>query len=444
MGTESSRKHSDNSELIRRRREHFAGSFLFYKDPVDIVRGEGIWLFDRQGNRYLDCYNNVASVGHCHPKVVEALSTQAATLNTHTRYLHQEIVDYSQHLASTMPPGLDVCLFCCTGTEANELAMRIARCVTGNYGAIILEHSYHGNSTLIGELSACTYPPDQRPDYVATVEPPNTYCGTFRRSQGADDGELARNYAQLAETAIAQLKEAEHGVAAFICDAIFDIQGTLDAPRDYFKLVYEKIRAAGGLCIADEVQPGFGRLGEHMWGFQHYDVVPDIVTLGKPMGGGHPVAGVVTSREIANKFMQSIIYFNTFGGNPVSAAVAEAVLSVIEEEDLQRNAREVGAYLRDKLDALAEKYTLIGDIRGRGLFFGVELVKDRDTLKPAYREARSIAEKMKDEGILIGSTGRFGNVVKIRPPLVFSKENADLLVEKLDKLLAEVTVESNG
>ncbi|MBW1642260.1 MAG: aminotransferase class III-fold pyridoxal phosphate-dependent enzyme [Deltaproteobacteria bacterium] len=438
MSTEGKHSHTDTNELLQRREKYFAGSYLFYKTPVEIVKGEGIWLFDKQGNCYLDCYNNVASVGHCHPKVVAALSEQAATLNTHTRYLNEKIINYSEHLASTMPTGLDVCLYTCTGTESNELAIRMARKITGNHGIIIMEHSYHGNSTLIHELSSCLYPLDECPDYVAMVEPPNTYRGSFRSSQSFNDAELAEKYANLIDAAIKKLVDAGHGVAAFICDAIFDSQGTLDAPSEYFKQVYEKVRAAGGLCIADEVQPGFGRLGEHMWGFEHYDVLPDIVTLGKPMGGGHPTAGVVTTREFADSFFQKAFYFNTFGGNPVSAAVAEAVLTVIEEEELQQNAHEVGSYLQDKLEKLAQKQPLIGDIRGRGLFFGVELVKDRETLEPAYKETRVIAENMKNEGVLIGSVGRFGNVIKIRPPLVFSKENADLLIEKLDKLLTEV------
>lgn len=431
-------KNSDTRELLRRREAHFAGSYLFYKNPIEIVRGEGIWLFDREAKRYLDCYNNVASVGHCHPKVVEALGRQAATLNTHTRYLHRKIIDYSAHLASTMPAGLEVCLYTCTGTEANELAMRMARKITGNHGVIVMEHAYHGNSTLIDALSACLHPPGECPDYVAMVEPPNAYRGSYRRVRGIGDAALAEKYARSIDTAIQQLETSGQGVAAFICDAIFDSQGTLDAPRDYFKRVYEKVRAAGGLCIADEVQAGFARLGDHMWGFQHYGVVPDIATLGKPMGGGHPVAGVVTRRDIADTFFQKAFYFNTFGGNPVSAAVAEAVLSVIEEEGLQQNAREVGTYLRDKLERLAENHPLIGEIRGRGLFFGVELVKDRETLEPAYRETRAIVEEMKNEGILIGAAGRFGNVIKIRPPLVFSKDNADLLIAKLDKVLAEI------
>ncbi len=434
MKTGSDQKKRTTDDLLERRQKHFAGSFLMYQSPVEIVRGEGVWLFDRQGTRYLDCYNNVASVGHCHPRVVEALSSQAAVLNTHTRYLNDKIVDYAAHLAGTFPEGLDVCLFCCTGTEANELAMRIARTVSGQNGAIVIEHAYHGNSTLIGELSTCTYSPTDLPSHVATIEPPNTYRGSFRRGET----DLAEKFASLADIAIKQLQDREQGVAAFICDAIFDTQGTLDAPADYFRQVYQKVHAAGGLCIADEVQSGFGRLGDHMWGFEHYDVIPDIVTLGKPMGDGHPIAAVVTSRDIADDFMQKVIYFNTYGGNPVSAAVAEAVLSVIEEEKLQQSARDVGFYLRKQLDALAGKHPLIGDIRGSGLFIGIELVKDQQTMEPAFIEAYTIADQMKDEGILIGSTGRFGNVIKIRPPLVFSKENADLLTQKLDKQLLEI------
>ena len=441
MGMEKSSH--DTSALLQRREEHFAGSYLFYENPVEIVKGEGIWLFDRQGKRYLDCYNNVASVGHCHPKVVEALYKQAATLNTHTRYLSEHIINYSEHLASTMPSGLELCLYSCTGTEANELAMRMARKITGNFGVIIMAHSYHGNSTLINELSSCLYPPHECPDYVAMVEPPNTFRGSHRSDQGLSDSDLAQNYARLIDSAIQKLNDAGHGVAAFICDAIFDSQGALNAPENYFERVYEKIRAAGGVCIADEVQPGFGRLGEHMWGFQHYHVLPDIVTLGKPMGDGHPVSGVVTSKEIADNFFQKAFYFNTFGGNPVAAAVAEAVLSIIEEEKLQQNAYDVGLYLLERLNELADQHPLIGHIHGRGLFLGVELIKNRQTLEPAHQEARDIAENMKNEGILIGSTGRFGNVIKIRPPLVFSKENADLLIEKLDKLLTEINPATN-
>lgn len=437
MNTPPNGQPSDTKVLMQRRKAHFAGSYLFYKAPVEIVRGEGIWLFDRGGRRYLDCYNNVACVGHCHPGVVEALCRQAAILNTHTRYLHPTIIDYSEHLAGTMPDGLNVCLYTCTGTEANELAMRMAKTITGNQGVIVMEHAYHGNSTLMNALSTCLTPPGGCPEDIAMVEPPNTYRGSYRRTQGLGEAEPAEQYGGLIDSAVQRLNDLGHGVAAFICDAIFDSQGTLDAPMNYFKQVYDKIRAAGGLCIADEVQAGFARLGDHMWGFQHYDAVPDIVTLGKPMGAGHPVAGVVTRAEIADTFFNNAFYFNTFGGNPVSAAVAQAVLSIIETEGLQQNARDVGAYLRNALEQLAGRHPLIGDIRGRGLFLGIELVSDQDTLAPAYKETRSIVEAMKNEGILLGAAGRFGNVIKIRPPLVFSRDNADLLADTLDKVLTD-------
>ena len=416
--------------LIRRRKRHLGGSMLFYRNPVHIVRGEGVWLIDAKERKYLDCYNNVACVGHCHPRVVDALCAQARLLNTHTRYLHEKVVDYAERLAATFPGDLAVCLFVCTGTEANELAMRIAQTVTAKRGAIVMENAYHGNSKLINELSTCAYNPDQRPDYVAAVEPPNTYRGPFR--SGDDAGE---QYAGLVDEAIGELNSNGSGVGAFFCDSIFDTQGTLEAPRDYFQRVYAKVRAAGGLCIADEVQAGFARTGEHMWGFEHYDVVPDVVTLGKPMGAGHPMAAVVTTAAIAEQFASSSLYFNTFGGNPVSAATGEAVLDVFEQEHLQENVRVVGDYLRGKLLALAAKHPLIGDVRGMGLFFGLELVRNQETREPASTEAPAIAERMRDEGVLMGATGRYGNVLKIRPPLVFSRANADFLAERLDRVL---------
>jgi len=419
--------------LLRRRKHHLGGSFLFYRNPVHIVRGEGVWLFDSRGRKYLDCYNNVASVGHCHPRVVEALCDQARLLNTHTRYLHEKVVDYAERLAATFPGDLAICLFVCTGTEANELAMRIARAVSGKRGAIVMEHSYHGNSTLITELSTCTYPAQRRPDTVAAVEPPNTYRGPYR-----DPADAGERYASLVDAAIERLDASGAGVAAFLCDSIFDTQGTLVAPPDYFRRVYEKVRAAGGLCIADEVQAGFARTGEHMWGFEHYGVVPDVVTLGKPMGAGHPIGAVVTTREIAEEFGKSNVYFNTFGGNPVSAAVGLAVLDVFEAERLQQNVQEVGRHLRDRLEALAREHPLIGDVRGLGLFLGVELVVDRESREPATVEALMAADRMREAGVLLACTGRAGNVIKIRPPLVFSRENADFLTETLDRVLRTV------
>lgn len=423
---------AENIDLIRRRQSQVAGSLLFYHDPVHIVRGEGVWLYDDKGRKYLDCYNNVASVGHCHPKVVAALTEQAGKLNTHTRYLHEGIVEYSEKLTGLMPEGLDVCYFVCTGTEANDLAMRIARAVTGKNGIIVMENSYHGNSTLIHEASTVGYPASDRPDHIVAVEPPNCYRGPYR---SGEHEELGPAYAELVGQAIATLDNRGQGVAAFLCDTIFDSQGVIEAPEDYFREIYKKVREAGGLCIADEVQAGLCRTGKY-WGFEHYGITPDIVTLGKPMGDGHPLAIVVTSREIAAKFAQHSFYFNTFGGNPVSMAVGKAVLEVCEEEAIAENARETGMYLREQLEVLAQRYPVIGDVKGKGLFQAIELVEDRETREPATKLASQLPDRMKQHGVLIGLSGRYGNTLKVRPPLTFSKANVDQLVLALDSVLS--------
>ena len=422
------RADTTNLDLIKRRQKHLGASLLFYHDPIHLVRGEGAWLYDADGRRYLDCYNNVASLGHCHPHVVEALCQQARKLNTHTRYLHENVVDYAEMLAERMPGDLNICMFVCTGTEANELAMRLARTATGKNGAIVVAGSYHGNSTLIDELSTIARPAEELSDHVVAVEPPNVYRGPFQ------EHDAGCRYADLVDDGIKELDGRGQGIAAFMCDTIFDTQGTLEAPKDYFKEVYTRVRNAGGVCIADEVQAGLCRTGR-MWGFEHYDVVPDIVTLGKPMGDGHPVAAVVTTPEIADAFAKSAFYFNTFGGNPVSAAVGRAVLEVIEEENITEHVAEVGAYLRQHLEVLADRHSIIGNVRGLGLFQGIELVEDRGTRQPATEIARDIPDRMRQEGILIGLSGRLGNVLKIRPPLVFTQEQVDLLIETLDRVL---------
>jgi 4-aminobutyrate aminotransferase-like enzyme len=430
---------ADDADLIRRRAAHLGGSMLFYRKAVHLVRGEGVWLFDRRGRRYLDCYNNVASVGHCHPRVVDALCRQARQLNTHTRYLHAEIVRYAERVVAMFPDGLDVCYFTCTGSEANELALRIARALTGRSGIVVMENAYHGNANLANEVSTCLPAPHGRPAYVAAVEPPNVYRGPFRDRERAGG-----QYAALAGDAVDALESQGAGLAAFLCDSIFDTQGTLEAPLDYFERVYTRVRASGGMCIADEVQAGLARTGNQMWGFGHYGVIPDIVTLGKPMGAGHPVAGVVTTREIAKEFSRRNVYFNTFGGNPVSAAVGNAVLDVMEEERLQENVCDVSAYLRRGLEELSQRHELIGDVRGRGLFFGIELVASRGTLEPAPAQATDVAERLLGEGILIGATGRHGNVIKVRPPLVFSRHDADFLLERLDAVLTTLETETGS
>ena len=419
-------------ELMRRRESAMGPTYrLFYENPVHLVRGEGVWLHDSDGQKYLDCYNNVASVGHCHPQVVEALTRQASTLNTHTRYLHDNVVSYAERLAATLPGELSVCMFVCTGTEANDLAFRIARTVTGNQGAIVMEEAYHGNSIVVTELSTAEYPASERPDYLVAIEPPNSYRGRYRYSEPAPGAK----YAALAGVAIEQLAERGHQPAMFLCDSIFDSNGALTAPPGYFHKVYDQVRAAGGLCVADEVQSGLCRLGDYMWGFEDSGVIPDIVTMGKPIGDGHPLAAVVTTPAIAEEFARKFHYFNTFGGNPVSAAVGLAVLDVIEQEGILQNVHEVGAFLGSKLHALAEKYELIGDVRGKGLFYGVEIVRDRATFEPGEAEEQKIREFLRENGVLLSTTGPLNNVIKIRPPMVFSKPNAELLLEKLAQAL---------
>ncbi len=421
-----------NQELIERRKKALGPSYQhFYDEPVHLVRGEGVWLYDADGKKYLDCYNNVASVGHCHPRVVEALSKQASTLNTHTRYLHENVVNLSERITATLPGELSVCMFVCTGTEANDLAMRIARIVTGNEGAIVSEFSYHGNSTLVNTLSTADC--DDRPDWLALFEAPCSYRTPFKT-----DDNLSEQYANLIDDSIANLAAKGHKPAAIMIDSIFDCPGTIEAPKDYFKNVYDKVHKAGGLTIADEVQSGFCRTGDHYWGFEHYDVIPDIVTMGKPMGAGHPLAAVVTTPEIAAKFAEQYGYFNTFGGNPVSTAVGLAVLDVIKDEHILDNVTKVGAYLKHGLEALAEKYDLIGDVRGKGLFLSVDIVKSRDSKEPDSETAKKLANMMRDEGVLVSTHGRYDCSIKIRPPMVFSQENADLLIATLDSCFANL------
>ena len=419
--------------LLERRSGALAPSYqLFYDEPVHLVRGEGVWVFDAEGNRYLDCYNNVPSVGHAHPRVVRALCDQAALINTHTRYLHGNVVELAERLGASLPGELGVCYFVCTGTEANDLAVQIARVVTGHEGVMVTERSYHGNSELVGKLSTDSYPEHERPDWLAVVEPPNTYRGPFREP----DTDLGERYADLVADGLDALATRGHGIAAYLVDTSWDSNGVLVAPSDYVARSADIVRSRGGLLIADEVQAGYCRLGRNFWGHANYGVVPDIVTLGKPMGAGHPVAAVVTTPAIAAEFATRRNYFNTFGGNPVSAAVALAVLDVIEDEGLLDNARSTGEVLGAALRELATRHELIGNVQGSGLFWGLDLVVDRDTRRPiAYADAKRIATALRHRGILAGVTGRYTNVLKIRPPLVFRPEHVDVLVTELDRLL---------
>lgn len=417
--------------MIERRNELLGPAYrLFYQDPVHIVRGEGVWLYDKDGQKYLDMYNNVPHVGHCHPHVVAALTRQIATLNTHTRYLHDNVLDYAERLTAKFPDVLDTAMFSCTGSEANELALRIARACSGGTGIIVTDSAYHGNTKAIYEISTEDIPAAEIPDFVVTVPSPDAYRGEHR---GAGAGE---KYAEHLIDALATLEDRGIRPAAFIVDTIFASGGVVAPPPGYLQKAAEFIRNAGGLFIADEVQPGFGRTGRNFWGYEIDSVIPDIVTMGKPMGNGHPLAATVTRRDLADEFSQHAHYFNTFGGNPVSCAAGLAVLDVIEQEELQENALDVGLYLNAGLADLASCHDAIGDVRGDGLFKSVEMVIDRETREPARSLVPDIVNELRKRCILVGSTGIDNNILKLRPPMVFSKENADKFLQSFGEVLA--------
>lgn len=409
---------------------------IAYQKPLTIVRGSMQYLYDEHGHRFLDCVNNVAHVGHSHPRVVKAGQSQMAVLNTNTRYLHENLVRYAKQLSSTLPDPLSVCFFVCSGSEANELALRLARVHTNQKDLIVLDVSYHGNTSTLVDISPYKHDGPGgfgTPSYVHKVPTPDVYRGLYKKS----DPQAGKKYAQHIAEAIERIQQQDSKLSAFICEPIMGCAGQIVLPEGYLKEAYSHVRDAGGVCIADEVQVGFGRVGTHFWAFETQGVVPDIVTLGKPIGNGHPLAAVITTPEIAASFDNGMEYFNTFGGNPVSCAIGMAVLDVIAEEHLQENALEVGNYLMNGLCNLMKKHSIIGDVRGLGLFIGVELVLDRKTLEPAGEQATYLINLMKEHGILLSTDGPFHNVIKIKPPLVFTKENADFLVSTFDKVLRD-------
>jgi len=419
---------SEEQALIARRQRVLGPAYrLFYEQPLHIVRGEGVWLFDAKGNRYLDAYNNVASMGHCHPKVVEAIVKQTGILNTHTRYLHESIIDYAEALTATFPADLSQVMFTCTGSEANDLAARIARHATGGTGIIATKLAYHGLTSAVAEFSPSLGEFVERGAHVRTVTAPDSY-----RMAPEDIGEQFRKDVQ---EAIDDLKR--HGIkpALLIVDTIFSSDGVFAGPAGFLKPAVDAIHAAGGLFIADEVQPGFGRTGDAMWGFMRHGVEPDMVTIGKPMGNGYPMAGVIMRPQIVAEFGEKARYFNTFGGNPVAAAAGMAVLDVIKTEKLQDNARDVGAFMQDEFRKLAVEFPLIGDVRGAGLFIGVEIVSDRAGKVTDAAATTRVVNGLRQRNILISASGPGANVLKVRPPLVFSRENAQMLVASLRDVL---------
>lgn len=423
----------NNEELLASRHRLLGKSFpLFYDKPLQIVRGEGVWLWDAEGNRYLDAYNNVPVVGHCNPHVVEALTRQISTLNVHTRYLHENIVNYTERLTSTFDESLSMAMLTCTGSEANEIALRMSRHCTGGQGIIVTDHTYHGNTSAVAELGSGYMPEANHTKRVRSIPYPDSY----RPINGLQGEALAKAYADEVKKAIDAFEADGIKLAGMLVCPEFANEGLLNVPKGFLEQAVKHIRDAGGLYIVDEVQGGFARTGTHMWSHQWYDVVPDIVTMGKSMGNGHPLAGVVAKAELVTEFSDSAMYFNTFGGNPVSCAAGMAVLDVIERDKLLEHVTNVGAYVAQRLNCLKDKYDIIGDVRDRGLFFAMELVTDREKKTPAAKETNQLINSMRNRGVLIHKIGRHDSVLKMRPPLPFDRDNGDLLVSTLDEAFA--------
>ncbi|KAL0555723.1 hypothetical protein IC582_009680 [Cucumis melo] len=419
-------------EILRKRKEFLSPSmFFFYNKPLNIVHGRRQYLFDENGRRYLDAFGGIATVscGHCHPEVVEAIVNQTKSLRHSTvLYLNNAITDFAEALASKLPNDLKVVFFTNSGTEANELALMMARLYTGNHDVISVRNSYHGNAAATMAATAQNvWKFNVIQSGVHHALNPDPYRGML----GSDGEKYARDVQEIIDYG------TSGNVAAFISEAIQGVGGIVEMASGYLGEAYKVVRNAGGLCIADEVQAGFGRTGTHFWGFQAQGVVPDIVTMAKGIGNGIPMGAVVTTIEIAQVLMRRS-YFNTFGGNPVCCAAGRAVLKVIDEEKLQENAFAVGTYLKQRLAALQHKYQLIGDVRGRGLMLGVELVTDRQFKTPAKAETLYIMDQMKDLGVLIGKGGCHGNVFRITPPLCFTKKDADFLVDAMDYTMSKI------
>ncbi len=424
-------------EIVSFRKQHVGKNLsISYREPIKMVRGNGQYLIDDQGRRYLDTVNNVAHVGHEHSRVVEAGQRQMAVLNTNTRYLHENMVKFVEELISTMPPELNVAFMVNSGSEANELAMRIAKNYTNQKDMIVSEVGYHGNTNGCVEISSYKFDGKGgkgKLPHIHVIPIPDTYRGLYR----ADDKEAGSKYANHVKMAIEKMQAENKKPAALIFESVISCGGQVELPKNFLKEAYQYVRAAGGVCVADEVQTGCGRSGDHFWAFQEHEVVPDIVTIGKPIGNGHPLGVVVTTQALADAFKNGMEYFNTFGGNPVSCVIGLEVLRVIKDEHLQQNAKIVGDYLKAGLRSLMKDFQIIGDVRGPGLFIGFELVKNRATKEPATEQASYFANRMRDKGILMSTDGPFDNVLKIKPPMVFSKNDADFLLDSITKVLKE-------
>ena len=427
-------------KIINKREKYIAPSFsLAYDNPIHFVKGKGQYLYDYKGNKYLDAVNNISHVGHCHPKVVEAAYKQNKILNTNTRYLHESIINYAQNICATLPDDLEVCFFTNSGSESNDLALRIARQYNDSYESIVIAGAYHGHTQALIDVSPYKFNGKGglgARDFVHVVPMPDKYRGEHINK----NFKFEKYYIDKVKHIIADIENRGKQLALFIIEPILGCGGQVKLPNIFLKESFRAVKNAGGLCIVDEVQIGFGRLGSHFWGFEMSSVKPDIITLGKSIGNGHPLSVTITRKDIADMFNNGMEYFNSFGGNPVSCEVGQAVLDVIKDEGLQNNALEVGSYLFQGLLNLKNNYDIIGDVRGRGLFLGVELIKESNQMIPASEEAKKAINLMRDRNILLSTDGPENNVIKIKPPLVFNRKNADYLLDSFDSVLSEMTI----
>ncbi len=421
-----------NRELLARREKALGkGAPLFYREPINVVRGEGVYLFDDTGKRYIDMYNNVPCVGHAHPHVVEAIHKQVSTLNVHSRYLHESIVRYAERLSAHHDKSLTTTVFTCTGTEANEVAIMMARCSTSGRGIICTDAAYHGNSEEVRKL---THTPVGSKGEVRSIPFPQTYRPL---QEGVSEAELTELYLAEVRRVIEEFTADGIKLAGMLVCPIFANEGLPNIPAGFMTRAAEIVREAGGLFIADEVQAGLCRSGR-WWGYEVMGFIPDIVSMGKPLGNGFPIAGVIAREELVNLFRASTRYFNTFASSPLQAEVGNAVLDVLEKEKLCESSANVGAYLLSRLESLPSRYDAIAEVRGHGLFIGLEWVSDRTAKTPDKSGAAEVANRLKDKGFLVANAGALGNVLKIRPPLVFTRQHADMFVNALDKVLQDM------
>ena len=430
---------TSTEELLEYRQKYFSGNLKmsYYPRSIQLLRGWRTYMYDEYGRAYLDAYNNVPHVGHAHPRLQKIAEKQFSLINTNTRYLHKSQIEFSKELRKKLPDSLTHCYFVTSGSEANELALRLARAYTGRQGMIVQENGYHGHTTGTIDISPYKFTGPGGSgcaDWVEVVPAPDCYRGEY----GYEDINAGSKYSAAVVQAIERLSLKGNPMAGFIAETYPSVAGQIIPPKDYLPQVYEKIHSSGGVCIADEVQTGLGRCGKYYWGFEDSKVVPDIVVIGKPCGNGYPIGVVVTTKTIADSFTNGMEFFSTFGGSTVACLMGTEVMRIVADEDLQRNAFNTGNHLLKGFNRLMNAYTFVGDVRGVGLFLGIELVIDRKSKEPATKMAKYVADRLRDCRILIGTDGPYDNVLKIRPPLTISIADCDLLLDRLEKIFDEV------